>query len=195
MRFLPWTLALLALLTAAGCGNDAAPPGGGGAAASGKSVAELLEATDIAVQAEDWAAAIAACEGVLEHASAGPDDKAKAWMEKVRAIACKDGDDSGIAAVAAMDSAGIKPAGPLFVDIGVNLANNDHATVALELLKFAKKVHGDDKLVKKSLKRVAEFCQRKFAEEGDAGKLDQLNSLGYLGSSDDEDDEEEDGDS
>ncbi|MBM4013835.1 MAG: hypothetical protein FJ293_02585 [Planctomycetes bacterium] len=185
------SLALAALLAFAACGGDPspAPAGGGGAAVAGKPAATLLADADTAEQAGDWKTVLACANGALADAKATGEEKQEAWLRRIAAEAHVHGTEATKTALTQMTASGdVPPAGKL-VSLATDLANNDQAAAAVEVVAAADAKYGSDPVTKKQLKKVAKMCQAKLTESGDAGALAQLQALGYLSASDDEEDE------
>lgn len=182
---LPLTLATL--LAAAACGDSGAPPKGGSApTTSGKPAAALLSDAESAEQAGDWKAVLACADGALADGKASAEEKQAAWLLKIAAAARESGVDGGKAAVKGMVAASEFPAASKLAALASDLAQADHAAVAVEVMVAADAKYGSDPAMKKQLKKIAKMCQAKLTESGDAGGLAQLQALGYLSAADDE---------
>ncbi len=175
MRSLRLLTSLAPLLFAAACGDSA-----------GKSVATLLDDASTSLQAEDWKTALVSLDAALADSKATAEEKTQAWMDKITAESCGNGDDAGKGAVQKMVAAGVSLTAEQFASRGLSLADAGHGKVSIDLLKVATEKFGADPVVHKRLKRVAKKC----AASGDADDLASLKALGYLSSDTDDEDEE-----
>jgi len=175
------SLALAPLLFAVAACSEKAASSGAPPAAAGKPAATLISDAETAEQAGDWKAVLACADGALGDAKATGEEKQAAWHLKISAEAHVNGNEAATNAVKKMAAGGELAPPSKLAALATDLVEADFAATAVEVVAAATAKYGGDAAVKEQLGRVAKMCEAKLRDSGDAGGLDKLKSLGYLG--------------